>query len=330
MTSMFMKAAVAHEYGPPDSLRLEDWPVTTPGVGEVRIGVHSVGLTFVDALVAAGKHQHKPALPFIPGTEFSGQVLEVGEGVDHLAVGDRVCGGRMGGILSEQVTLPAGRVQKLPAGVDMDQAAILRASYLTSWYALDHCGHLAAGETVVVLGAAGAVGIAACQIARHLGATVIASASSEAKRRFALDNGAHHAIDTHAPDWRDQIKALTSGNGIDVVFDPVGGEATERAFRSLAYKGRHLVVGFASGSIPSLPVNLALLKGASLVGVLAQYFDDREPEENAATRARILELFAAGVLRPPVGQVFSLDDFAAAMKAAEGGEILGRVVVRVV
>jgi NADPH2:quinone reductase len=319
-----LKAIIAHAFGPPESLVLENWPVRAPAPSEVRVRLHSAGISFVDVLVAAGKHQFKPPLPFIPGTEFSGEVVEV----THVARGDPVCGGNMGGILAEEVTLPARRVQKLPAQVSMEQAAVLRASYLTAWYSLVHCGDLRAGEYVLVLGAAGAVGVAALQIARHLNATPIASASTTEKRAFALANGAAHALDPVAPDWRDQLMALTGGRGIDVVVDPVGGAATERAFRTLAYKGRHLVVGFASGNIPALPTNLALIKGASLVGVLTSHFAEQEPEAEAAARARILDLFVAGVLTPAVGRVFPLADYVEAMQAAMSGSVLGRVLLR--
>ncbi len=323
-----MRAVVARNYGPPESLSLEDWPVQAPMADEVRVRVHSVGITFADVLVAAGKHQQKPPLPFVPGSEFSGEIIEVGSSVSHVKPGDRVCGGRFGGVLAEEVTLPATRVQKLPTNINMDQAAILRASYITAWYGLVECGHLKAGETVLVLGAAGAVGIAFCQLAKYLGGQVIASASTADKREFALQNGADHAVDTQAPDWRSQVNALTDNRGVDIVVDPVGGEATEKAFRALAYRGRHLMVGFASGTIPKLAANLPLLKGASLVGVLAQYFEDKDPEGIAVAREKIMALFAAGVLKPPVGQVFPITEFVNAMVAVASNQVLGRVVIR--
>ena len=322
-----MKAIVAHEYGPPESLALEDWPVRAPETGEVGVRVHCAGISYVDVLVAAGRHQHKPALPFVPGSEFSGEIVAIGEGVSGLAVGDRVCGGNMGGIFAQQLVLPAKRIQKLPPDAAMPDAAVLRASYLTAWYALVECGHVAAGESVLVLGAAGAVGIAAIEVARHFGATVIASASSAEKRALALAHGAHHAIDSGAVDWRDQVKAIVGKRGVDVVVDPVGGSATEPAFRSLGYKGRHLVIGFAGGNIPSLPINLALLKGASLVGVLASYFAERQPEAERQARATIMELFAAGVFRPQVGRIYPLADHVEAMQVAASGAVVGRVIL---
>jgi NADPH2:quinone reductase len=323
-----MKAIVAHRFGPPEEFVLEEWPTRAPAANEVSVRLHSAGIAFVDVLIAAGKHQLKPELPFLPGNEFSGHVVAVGSDVAELAVGDAVCGGQVGGILAQEITLPASRVQKLPAGVSMEQAAVLRGSFLATWYSLVDCGRLARGETVLVLGAGGAVGIAACQIATHLGAKVIASASSEAKRALAVQNGAAHAIDSGAADWRDQVKRLTGGDGVDIVVDPIGGAATEPAFRSLAYKGRHLMIGFASGAIPSLPANLAVVKGAALIGISATYFNDREPEAAAAERAKILELFGAGVLKPAVGKVYPLEDYVAAMNAAASGEVVGRIVLR--
>ncbi len=322
-----MRAIVAENFGPPESFAIKELPSRPPGPGQVRAAVRFAGVSFVDILVPAGKHQFKPDLPFISGTEFSGQVLEVGDGVTNFAPGDLVCGGNMGGMFAEEVTLPAARMQKIPAGAPLDAAAVLRASYLTSWYALVERGFIAQGEFVLVLGAAGAVGIAAVQIAKLFGATVIASASSAAKREFALAHGADHAVDTNAADWREQVKTLTGGHGLDIVVDPVGGEATERAFRALAYKGRHLVVGFATGTIPSLPVNLPLLKGASLIGVLASYVD-RDPALSARLRRQIMECFAAGQLRPPVGRVYPFEAFTSAMQDLQQGETLGRVLLQ--
>jgi NADPH2:quinone reductase len=323
-----MKAIVAHSFGPPETLKLEEWPSPSPKAGEVKVRVRSAGLAFVDVLMAAGQHQYKPPLPFIPGNEFAGEILAVGDGVEGFAPGDQVCGGAIGGILAQEITLPAGRVQKLPSGVPLDEAAVLRGSFLTAWYSLVDCARLAAGETVLVLGAGGAVGIAACQVARHLGASVIASASSEAKRQLALQNGASHALDTRAADWRDQLKALTGGRGVDVVVDPVGGEATEPAFRSLAYKGRHLMIGFAAGGIPNIPANLPLLKGASLIGISATLYTEKERVASDAARAKILDLFAAGVLKPAISKVYALEDYVAALQVVASGENAGRIVLR--
>ncbi len=321
-----IRAIVAAAFGPPESFTLRQIAARPPGPGEIRAAVRFAGVSYVDILVPAGGHQFKPDLPFIPGTEFSGEVLEIGAGVAGFAPGDLVCGGNMGGIFAESVTLPAARLQKLPLHARLEEAAVLRASYLTSWYGLVERGHVAPGETVLVLGAAGAVGIAAIQIGKLFGATVIASASSAAKRAFALQHGADHALDTNAADWRAEVKALTDGRGLDIVVDPIGGEATERAFRALAYRGRHLVVGFASGSIPSLPVNLPLIKGASLVGVLAAFIE-RDPALSSRLRGDIMTQFAAGSLRPPVGNIYPLAQFQAAMRDVTEGKTLGRVLL---
>jgi NADPH2:quinone reductase len=323
-----MKAIVAHRFGPPEDLVLQDWPLRAPGPQEVQARVASAGVSFVDGLIAAGKHQYKPDLPFVPGNEFAGRIVAVGEGVTGVAPGDLVCGGNVGGIFAEVINLPAARVQKLPPHVDLDRAAVLRGNFLAAWYSLIDCGRISPGETVLVLGAGGGVGVAACQIAAHLGATVIASASTADKRALALASGASHAIDTKAPDWREQVGTIVGKMGVDIVLDPVGGELTERAFRTLGYRGRHLMVGFASGAIPSLPANLPVVKGASLIGVSATYYDQREPQAVAKARAEILELFAAGVLTPPIGRIYPLEDYAAALSAASAGEIAGRIVLR--
>jgi NADPH2:quinone reductase len=325
-----MRAVVARALGAPETFAIEDRAPRAPGPGEVRLAVEAAGVSFVDVLTAAGGYQLKPETPFVPGSEFAGRVLEIGAGVVDLQAGDRICGGGFGaGIFAEQVTLPAANVQRAPEGVDVCELSILRASYLTAWVSLVNRGQLAAGETVLVLGAAGAVGVAACQLARHLGAEVIAAASTEEKRAFALSNGASQVVDSRAADLRDQVKALTGGRGVDVVVDSVGGPATERAFRTLAWRGRHLVVGYASGEIPRLPVNLALLKGASLVGVDVRQFVEYEPQAALAGREEIMRLFGAGAIRPQVGRVFPMESFAEAMNAAAAGDILGRVVLRI-
>lgn len=323
-----MKAIVAHEFGPPESLKLEEWTARDPGPQEIRARVCSAGVSFADLLMAAGQHQFKPELPFIPGIEISGQVLEVGKEVTHLRPGDFVFGGAMGGMLVQEVTLPAEAVQKLREGSDLDAAAVLRWSYVTAWYSLLHCGNLVSGETVLILGAAGAVGIASIQVAKHFGATVIASASTPEKRALALSKGADFVVDARAVDWRDQIRKITGASGVDIVVDPVGGDASEPAFRTLGYRGRHLVVGFASGTIPRIPLNLPLLKGASVVGVLASYLDQREPEKLKAVCEEILDLFYAGVFLPAVGRVYTLADYAEALNAVQTGKIVGRVVLR--
>ena len=323
-----MMAVVARSLGAPETLSLEDWPSRPPAPGEARVRIHAAGVGFVDSLVVAGDYQLKPELPYIPGMEFAGVVIEVGEAVARLMPGMAICGGAIGGAFAEEITLPAERLIPIAAGAPMLEAAVLRASYLTAWLGLVERAAIKPGETLLVLGAAGAVGIACCQLGRHLGATVIASASSPEKRALALDHGAHHAIDSHAADWRDQIKALTSGHGVDVVADPVGGDLSQAALRSLAWNGRHLVIGFASGSIPSLPANLALLKGAAILGVDARQFGIHHPAAAQKAREALGRLFDAGVLRPPIATVLPLARFAEAMRLAASGTTPGRVVLR--
>jgi NADPH2:quinone reductase len=323
-----MKAVIGRELGPPATYRLEDLPARSPGPGELRVGVHYAGVSFVDVLTARGGYQVKPPTPFIPGSEFSGVVLEVGEGVTGFAAGDRIAGGSFGGVFAEEVVMSAASANKVPAGADMAEAAVLRSSFLTAVYALRWRGGLKAGETVLVLGAGGAVGVAAVQVAKAHGARVIASASSEDKRQLALKNGADHAVDSRATDWRDQIKALTGGKGVDVVVDPVGDKYTEPAFRSLGWNGRHLVVGFAAGEIPRLPANLTIVKGASLIGVELRGVATREPETMKILGEEVARLFATGVARPPIARIYPLEDYAQAMHAAASGEAAGRILIR--
>jgi len=323
-----MKAVVARELGPPDTLRIEDLPSRSPGPGELRAAVHYAGVSFVDVLTARGGYQVKPPTPFVPGSEFSGVVLEVGEGVSGFAPGDRVAGSNFGGVFAEEIVFAAASASRVPDNADMAEASVLRASFLTAVYALRNRAQVKPGETVLVLGAGGAVGVAAVQVAKVYGASVIASASSEAKRQLAKANGADHVVDSGAEDWRDQIKTLTGGTGVDVVVDPLGDKHTERAFRSLAWNGRLLVIGFAAGEIPRLPTNLSIVKGASLIGVELRGFVNRDPEGYKVVGEEVARLFAAGAIHAPVARTFPLEDFAAAMDAAASGESAGRIVLR--
>lgn len=325
-----MRAVIARTLGPPESLAIEDWPVPPPAAGEVRVRIHAAGVGFVDRLTAAGEYQVKPPLPYVPGSEFAGEVIEVGDGVTRLASGMAVCGGSFGGAFADEITLPEDKVMPIGGDSSMIEAAVLRASYITAWIALVERAALRAGETLLVLGAGGAMGIACCQLGRHFGASVIASASTPEKRALALANGADHAVDSAAADWREQTKTLTEGRGVDVVADMVGGDLAQAALRSLAWNGRYLVVGFASGTIPALPANLALLKGAAILGVDARQFGVHHPEAALRARQEVGRLFDEGVLRPPIATVFPLEQFAEAMHLAASGTQLGRVVLQIV
>lgn len=322
-----MRAVVVREYGPPESFRIEDLPTPEPGPGQARIAIQAAGLSFVDALIAAGKYQVKPPPPFSPGTEFAGVIEALGPDVAGLSVGDRVIGGSLVGGLQQAIVVPVRSLTRAPDGMDIGEAAVFRMGYSTAYHALVQRARLEPGETVLVLGAAGAVGSASVNLAKALGARVIASASTPAKRELALAMGAEAAVDSRAEDWRDQIKALTGGKGVDVVVDPVGGAAMEPAFRSLAWNGRHLVIGFAAGEIARLAANLPLLKGGALVGVDVRQFGEREPDLAADNMKRLFALYAERRIRPHIGLRLPLDRFAEALVKAGDGSAAGRVVV---
>lgn len=321
------RAVVIRAFGHPSTFALETRDLVPPGPGKVAIRIHAAGISFVDLLVAAGEYQLKPPLPFIPGSEFSGVITAVGAGVDPARIGERVLGSAFGAAMAEDAVIPANAALPIPADMGFAQAAVFRVSYATAYHALVQRGGLKAGETVLVLGAGGAVGYAAIEVAKALGATVIGSASTEAKRALAMEAGADCTVDARSAAWRDDVKAANGGRSVDVVIDPVGGAATELAFRSLAWNGRLLVIGFAGGTIAKLPVNLALLKGAALIGVDIRQFAEYEPDLAAANIAALFDLYQAGHLHPPIARTYPLDQFVAAMVEARGGETAGRIVL---
>jgi NADPH:quinone reductase len=320
------RAAIADAYGPPENYRLIQHDPGPPGPGQVRVAIKAAGISYVDVLTAAGQYQVKPPLPFIPGSECAGLVEALGEGVEGFAVGDAVVGSNWGGLFADVANLRASGLRQIPAGLSFAEAAVLPVSYYTARYALVERAQLQPGEALLVLGAGGATGYAAIQLGKHLGATVIASASSEDKRALALAGGADIVIDARAADWRDQVKAARGGKGIDVVFDPVGGEASEPAFRSLGWNGRHLIVGFPGG-IAALKTNLPLLKGSSLIGVDLRQFGVYEPAKAEANSRAVFELAASGILRPAIAKSYPLEDFVVAMNNAAGGKRAGRIVL---
>ncbi|MDR3389633.1 MAG: NADPH:quinone oxidoreductase family protein [Rudaea sp.] len=321
------RAVVIHAFGHPSTFALEPRPIEMPGAGRIAVRIHAAGISFVDVLVAAGEYQLKPPLPFVPGSEFSGVITAVGEGVDPARIGERVLCSAFGAAIAEDAIIPAKLALPIPADMDFAEAAVFRVSYATAYYALVQRGNLKPGETVLVLGAGGAVGYAAVEVAKALGATVIGSASTEAKRALATRAGANRTIDARSATWREDVKAANGGRPVDVVIDPVGGAATELAFRSLAWNGRLLVIGFAGGSIAKLPVNLALLKGASLIGVDVRQFGEYEPELAKANVDALFGLYEAGHLHPPIAKTYTLDQFVAAMVEARSGETAGRIVL---
>lgn len=319
-------AVTVREFGPPESFSLEDYDPGPPGPGEVRIAIKVAGVSFVDVLATTGRYQHVPRLPYIPGSEGAGIVEELGDGVSGLALGDRVFFSQSGGLFCQANNFPAARVSLVPQGVALETAALMIANYQTAFYALIDRARAKPGETMLVLGAAGGTGYAAIQVGKRLGLKVIASASSEEKRRAALDGGADVAVRTGASDWRDQVKAANGGKAVDIVFDPVGGNLSELAFRNLGYDGRHLVIGFPAG-IPAIPTNLALLKSASVVGVHLGDAMIRWPEKASAIRAKVLEMAGQGAITPAIAERYALHDFVAAMNAAHSGKAAGRVVI---
>ena len=323
-----MRSVRADAFGPPDAYRLTEDPMPIPGVGEVLVRVRAVSLGYSDVLVSAGGYQVKPPLPFVPGSEGSGTIVAIGADVAQFAVGDAVNVLRFGGMLADHVLAQAHEVMAMPREMNFEEAASYRTNYATALHALKDRATLRAGETLLVLGAAGGVGSAAVQIGKRLGARVIAAASSEAKRQFALTQGADAALDYTLSDWREALRALTGGKGPDVNFDPVGGDLLEPAFRSLGWGGRHVVIGFAGGPIPRLPANLTLLKGAALVGADIRQFALKEPDAARANDQLIAEWCAQG-LRPTIATVFDFADFRAAMATAGSGGSLGKVVVRI-
>lgn len=312
-----------------DDYEMVEAPTPTPGENEVLVKVGACGMGYVDALLALGGYQVKPELPFTPGQEIGGIVAAAGTGVSTLSVGDRVMCSSFGGGLAEYVALPGDAVFPIPDAMSLAQAAAFRINYITAIHALIDRAQLAGGERILVFGSAGGVGTAAVQIASLLGAEVIAVASTDEKQAFAVSNGAHLTLDTEVEGWRDRLNALTGGQKIDVVFDPVCGPLFELAFRSLAWRGRHLVVGFAGGPFPKLPVNLPLMKGGALTGVDVRQFllyEGLRAKEHLET---LLDWVDQGKLKPPVGPRFPFDDFKAAMQFAMEGKAMGKTVIEV-
>lgn len=324
-----MKAVVVEQYAPIDQIELKDIPYPLMEPGQLRIRVEAAGIGFVDGLKIQGLYQTKDPLPFIPGTEFAGVVEEAPGRPGGYQPGMRVMGMTRSGALAEEIVVTPEALYPLPDGVAAEVAASFRANYLTALYALSARASLCAGEQLLVLGAAGGTGIAAVQIGRLLGARVIAAASTPDKREFARQHGADAVIDYTQTSWRDALKELTGGHGADVIFDPVGGEVSVRAFRSIAWRGRHLVVGFAAGAIPALPFNLPLLKGGALLGVDLAQLPIREPEVQKRLMSELTAWLAEGNLKPVVGRVFALDDFREAFRTMQTRGALGKMVVRI-
>jgi NADPH2:quinone reductase len=322
-----MKAVLCKELGPPEKLVVEEVPSLKPGKGQVVVSVKAAGVNFPDILIIQGKYQFKPEPPFSPGGEVAGVVKEVGEGVIGWKPGERVIAGSTYGGFAQEMAVEADRLIRMPEGMDFVAGSAFLLTYGTSYHALKDRAQLKAGETLLVLGASGGVGIAAIQIGKAMGARVIAAASSDAKLAVCRQNGADELINYASEDLRSRVKALTAGKGIDVVYDPVGGPYSEPALRDMAWNGRFLVVGFAAGEIPKVPLNLALLKGCSIVGVFWGAFTRNEPERNRRNNEELMQLFAAGKVKPHIHATYPLERAAEALNEVLYKRVSGKVVL---
>jgi NADPH2:quinone reductase len=322
-----MKAVLAKEFAPPERLVLEEVAPRHAGPGEVVIAVKACGVNFLDGLIVQGKYQVKPPLPFSPGAEVAGVIREVGSGVSGLATGTRVLLATVYGGFAQELVAPARGVVQLPEQMDFVSAAAFPIAYATSHHALKDRAQLQAGETLLVLGAAGGVGLTAVELGKLMGARVIACASSEEKLALCKAYGADALINYATTDLRERVKELTQGKGVDVVYDPVGGTYTEPAVRSMAFQGRYLVIGFASGEIPKLALNLLLLKSAALIGVFWGAFAQAAPARAAANFAELLQWYAQGRLRPHVCAQFPLERFREALDVVMNRKAQGKVVL---
>lgn len=323
-----MKAILCKSWGLPETLVVEELPDVVPGAGQVAIDVQAAGVNFPDVLIIQGKYQFKPELPFTPGSELAGVVRAIGEGVTHLKTGDKVLAFVSQGAFAQQIAVPAAMVMPMPPGLDFDTAAAVTLTYGTSHHAVVDRAQLKAGETMLVLGAAGGVGLAAIEIGKALGARVIAAASTDEKLEVCKAHGADATINYTTEDLREAVKAATGGKGPDVIYDPVGGVYAEPAFRSIAWRGRYLVIGFANGEIPKLPLNLPLLKGASLVGVFWGEFAKREPKANQAAMRELMGWMAEGKIKPHISGRYALADTAQALNDMAARKVTGKVVIQ--
>lgn len=323
-----MKAVLCNEYGPPEKLALTDLPDPEPQSGEAVIRVEAAALNFMDTLIIEGKYQVKPDMPFSPGAEFAGVVEAVAADVTAVKPGDRVMAFPGHGCVREKIVLPAASLVAIPDAVPAEAAAGLLVAFGTTLHALKDRARLEPNETLAVLGASGGVGIAAVEIGRLMGAHVIACASSDDKLEFAREKGAATLINYRDRDLRAALKEIGGRRGIDIVYDPVGGDLAEPALRSLAWRGRHLVIGFASGEIPKPPLNLALLKGCDILGVFWGRFTEEEPERHLDNTRQLLDWVAAGDLEMPIHGVYGIDRTAEALGILARREARGKVIIR--
>jgi NADPH:quinone reductase len=323
-----MKAVLCRAYGPPESLQIADIPTPEPGPGEVLVRVRAAALNFFDTLIIENRYQAKPDLPFSPAAEFAGEIAALGAGVEGWTPGERVSGYMGWGAAREYVVTGTDRLVRVPDALTDEQAAGLAVTYGTTIHALIDRAEIKPGETLVVLGAAGGTGIAAIEIGKALGATVIACASSPDKLALAKERGADHLVDYSAENLRERLKEITQGKGVDVLYDPVGGDLAEPALRSMGWGGRYLVIGFAAGEIPKIPLNLLLLKGCDIRGVFWGAFCKREPARQAQQMGQLLEWAASGVISAHVDATFPLEETAKALRLIADRKARGKIVIK--
>ncbi len=324
-----MKAVLCTEWGPPEDLLIGEAPSPDAGEGQVLISVHAAGVNFPDTLIIQKKYQFQPELPFSPGGEVAGVVRSVGAGVTGWKPGDRVVGSSTWGGFAEEMLVPAERVVPIPDGMDFTVAAGFVLAYGTSLHALKDRAQIAPGETLLVRGAAGGVGIAAVEIGKAMGARVIAAASSADKLALCVERGADVTINYATEDLRERLKALTQGRGPDVIYDPVGGAMSETAFRSIAWGGKHLVVGFAAGDVPRIALNLPLLKGASIMGVFWGGFLRQDEETTRRHMKDLFALYSEGKVKPPITHIYGMADAGKALRDVMERRVKGKVVIRI-
>ena len=322
-----MKALLCKEYGPPEQLVLDDIVLPEPGEGQVVIQVKACGVNFPDSLIIQGKYQFKPEMPFVPGSDVAGIVTKVGPGVTRTKVGDAVFGVLGWGGFAEQVVADESKLIPLPPNFDFTMAAAFAMTYATSYYALKDRAKLQAGETLLVLGAAGGVGLAAVELGKVMGAKVIAAASSDEKLAVCRRYGADEVINYSNEDLKARLKTLTGGQGVNVVYDPVGGPYSEMALRNTAWEGRFLVIGFTNGEIPRIPLNLTLLKGCSIVGVFFGSFAARDPKASMRNFQQLLSWLNEGTIKPLISETYSLENAAHAIKRITDRQAVGKLVV---
>jgi NADPH2:quinone reductase len=323
-----MKAVLCKEFGLPETLVIENIPTPKVEKGQVLISVKACGVNFPDTLMIQGKYQIKPPLPFSPGGEIAGIIEEIGEGVTEFAIGDKVFALTGFGGFAEKAVVDVNRALLMPERMDFITASSVMYTYGTSYHALKNRANLKAGETLLVMGAAGGVGLAAVELGTIMGAKVIAAASSDEKLALCKQYGASEVINYDKEDLRERIKEISNGKGVDVIYDPVGGNYTEAAFRSIAWKGRYLVVGFASGTIPNLPLNLVLLKGASIVGVFWGAFSTKESKQSMLNFQELLELIEKGNLKPHIHAQYQFEQVAEALNEILHRKVRGKIILK--